>query len=190
MKKLTVDWWIRDRHAPQVRKALCWGFADHCYDVVEAGLESNKARNLWPNSWTSYTNAIALASDANVTRKRRGENPTAVHECIGIATLIDTAPPQLTPPQCGSWLLAAVLYLCDGLPLKSAEIFVAYSLQQLARHRKRQAGLRSKERPAFVELVLNDTDIRELAEELRVDFQHAQRAISDAQRQCQEALNA
>jgi hypothetical protein len=188
MKKLAVDWWIRERHETKFRKALNWGFADHCYTVIENGFESNKQRGRWPASWNSYVAAISMASDGNLKRKRSGDNATQIHECLGIASLVDTTPQNLPPPNCKSWLLAAILYLCEDVSLKNAEIFVAYCVQQLERHRELQAGLANRDRLLFVELSLKSPDIEEVSEALAVDVEHARLAVAEVKRRLEECL--
>lgn len=184
MTRLAVDWWICQRHGRRIREALNWGFAEHCYNIVDKGLADNKEKKRWPSSWTTYTSAAALSGDSNRLRKQHGEDATATHEFVGIATLIGASPQQLPPPKSEVWLVATVLYACEEfarkkISLKDAELFVHYCLRQFAKHQKSQAELTSKFRPDFAELIIVDADLVDLANELDVPPADAFNSISN-----------
>jgi hypothetical protein len=178
-KRLAIDWWIHQRHNAKFRKALCFAFAEHCYNVIEKGLATNKQRGIWPSSWNTLVPAYGLASDANLKRKRAGENATQIFECIGLASLIDSSPPLLIPVGCEPWLTAAVCYLERKTEPTDAELFVDYCIQQLKRHRERQAPLLAKDRVLVAELLIDGDAIGELAAVRGIASQRASQIISD-----------
>jgi hypothetical protein len=178
-RRLAIDWWIHHRHSVKFRKALCFGFADHCYNVIENGLAANKERGIWPTSWNTFVPAYGFSSDANLKRKRAGENATHIFECVGLASLIDASPPLLIPPGCQPWLVAAVRYLMRKVEIRHAELFVEYSIQQLKRYRERQTPRPARDRDLFAELPIDGGGIGELAAARGIDPQRARQIISD-----------
>jgi hypothetical protein len=187
MTKLAVDWWIRQRLG-YIREAICWGFADHCYDIVETAFETNKEQNRWPTSWNTYWPAMGMSSSGNLNRKRHGSNATETHECLGIASLVDVLPPQLPPRNCDDWLLAAVLYICEDTPLKDAELFVSYSLYEFRNYRELQAQTKSSQRQAMNELPVSDLDIQQFASRFNVDACMAKTVITNIKSQLEQHL--
>ena len=115
-KILAIDWWIRYRN-DRAKIPLQVGYAVFAYSEILNQLTKNEDENAFPGTWTAYAAGLHL-DDSEVRRRRGGQRPTQVDECLGIATLLDweTSPEKLIPPP-KNWLNGAVKAICWGAKL-------------------------------------------------------------------------